>query len=57
MAETPPPGVKSLLSCNRVKALLTFGEGASFSSDSAEVSSHDPSPDLERLAANTFFFL
>jgi hypothetical protein len=57
MAEAPPPGFKSLLSCNRVKALLTFGEGASSSSVSVEESSPDPSLDPERRAANTFFFL
>jgi hypothetical protein len=57
MAEEPPPGAKNLLSCNRVKAFLTFGEGANSSSDSAEVSSHDPSSDPERRTANTFFLL
>jgi hypothetical protein len=57
MAEAPPPGVKSFFPCNRVKALFTFGEGASSSSVSAEESSPDPSPDPERRAASTFFFL
>jgi hypothetical protein len=57
MAEAPPPGVKSLLSCGRVKALLTFGERASSSSISAEESSPDPSLDPERRVADTFFFL
>jgi hypothetical protein len=57
MAEAPPPGVKSFFSCNRVKALLTFGEGAISSSVSAEESSPDPSPDPERRAATPFFFL
>jgi hypothetical protein len=57
MAEAPPLGVKNLLSCNQVKALLTFGEGASSSSVSTEESSPDPSPDPERHAATTFFFL
>jgi hypothetical protein len=57
MAEAPPPRVESLLSCDRVKALLTFGEEAISSSDSAEESSPDPSPNPECRAANNFFFL
>jgi hypothetical protein len=59
MAEAPPPGFKSRHSCSRVKTFLMFGEGVISSSDSyaVDVPSHDPSPDPERLTANTFFFL
>jgi hypothetical protein len=56
MAEAPPPEIKNRRSCNRVKALVTFGKGTSSFSDSADVSSHDLSPNPKRLAANTFFF-
>jgi hypothetical protein len=59
MAETPPPGVKSRRSYNRVKIFLMLGDRVTSSSESsaADVRSHDPSPDPERVAANTFFFL
>jgi hypothetical protein len=57
MAEAPPPGVKSFFSCNRVKALLTFGEGASSSSVSAEESSADPSPDPEPRGVDLEIFI
>jgi len=41
-----------------VKTFLIFGEGVISSSDSAaDVPSHDPFHDPERLAANTFIFL
>ena len=59
MAEALPPGVKSRRSCNRMKIFLMFGGGVTSFSDSSavDVPSHDPSPDPERVAANTFFFL
>jgi hypothetical protein len=58
MAEAPL-GVKNRRSCSRMKTFLMFGEGVISSSDSSAVDmpSHDLSPDPERLAANTFFFL
>jgi hypothetical protein len=59
MVETPPPGVKNHRSCNRVKIFLMFGDGMTSSLDysAADMPSHDLSPDPERTAAITFFFL
>jgi hypothetical protein len=59
MAEAPPLGVKSRLSCNRVKIFLMFGDGVTSSLDSSAANepSHDPSPNPKRAAVSTFFFL